>query len=103
METTGLFVAIGHDPRSALVAGQIDLNPDGYVKVNHPATETNLPGVFACGDLVDRRYRHAITAAETGCAVSLDAEHFLAARGLGTHGNRRLRRGLAHAQLRARP
>ncbi|WP_256921981.1 thioredoxin-disulfide reductase [Leifsonia sp. NCR5] len=85
LDATGLFVAIGHDPRSALVAGQIDLDPDGYVKVKHPTTETNLPGVFACGDLVDRRYRQAITAAGTGCAAALDAEHFLAAHGLGTH------------------
>jgi thioredoxin reductase (NADPH) len=85
LDATGLFVAIGHDPRSALVAGQIDLDADGYVKVQHPTTETNLPGVFACGDLVDRRYRQAITAAGTGCAAALDAEHYLAAHGLGTH------------------
>jgi thioredoxin reductase (NADPH) len=85
LDATGLFVAIGHDPRSALVAGQIDLDADGYVIVQHPTTETNLPGVFACGDLVDRRYRQAITAAGTGCAAALDAEHYLAAHGLGTH------------------
>ncbi|TAM67801.1 MAG: thioredoxin-disulfide reductase [Microbacteriaceae bacterium] len=85
LDATGLFIAIGHDPRSALVAGQVDLDPDGYVKVNHPTTETNLPGVFACGDLVDRRYRQAITAAGTGCSAALDAEHYLAAHGLGTH------------------
>ncbi|GAB3584597.1 thioredoxin-disulfide reductase [Leifsonia lichenia] len=85
LDATGLFVAIGHDPRSALVAGQIELDPEGYVKVKHPTTETNLAGVFACGDLVDRRYRQAITAAGTGCAAALDAEHFLAAHGLGTH------------------
>ncbi|XHC90724.1 thioredoxin-disulfide reductase (plasmid) [Leifsonia sp. P73] len=84
LDATGLFIAIGHDPRSALVAGQVDLDPDGYVKVKHPTTETNLPGVFACGDLVDRRYRQAITAAGTGCSAALDAEHYLAAHGLGT-------------------
>ena len=80
LDATGLFVAIGHDPRSALVAGQIDLDPDGYVRVAHPTTATNLPGVFACGDLVDRRYRQAITAAGTGCAAALDAQHYLAGR-----------------------
>lgn len=80
LDVTGLFVAIGHDHRSALVAGQIDLDPDGYVKVAHPTTATNLPGVFACGDLVDRRYRQAITAAGTGCAAALDAQHYLAGR-----------------------
>jgi thioredoxin reductase (NADPH) len=80
LDATGLFVAIGHDPRSALVAGQINLDPDGYVKVAHPTTATNLPGVFACGDLVDRRYRQAITAAGTGCAAALDAQHYLAGR-----------------------
>jgi thioredoxin reductase (NADPH) len=80
LDATGLFVAIGHDPRSALVAGQIDLDPDGYVKVAHPTTATNLAGVFACGDLVDRRYRQAITAAGTGCAAALDAQHYLAGR-----------------------
>lgn len=57
LEATGLFIAIGHDPRSELVAGQLNLDADGYVLVNHPGTDTNLPGVFACGDLVDRRYR----------------------------------------------
>lgn len=80
LDATGLFVAIGHDPRSALVEDQIDLDPDGYVKVKHPTTETNLAGVFACGDLVDRRYRQAITAAGTGCAAALDAQHYLAGR-----------------------
>lgn len=85
LDATGLFIAIGHDPRSDLVAGQVDLDTDGYVKVEHPTTQTNLAGVFACGDLVDRRYRQAITAAGTGCAAALDAEHYLAAHGLGTH------------------
>ncbi|MFF2388985.1 thioredoxin-disulfide reductase [Agromyces sp. NPDC058104] len=75
---TGLFVAIGHDPRSELVQGQVDVDDDGYVLVASPTTQTNLPGVFACGDLVDRRYRQAITAAGSGCAAALDAQHYLA-------------------------
>ena len=84
LDATGLFIAIGHDPRSQLVAGQVQLDDDGYVQVAHPSTHTNLDGVFACGDLVDKRYRQAITAAGTGCAAALDAEHFLAERGLAT-------------------
>jgi thioredoxin reductase (NADPH) len=75
---TGLFIAIGHDPRSELLEGQVDLDDDGYVVVSHPATETNLTGVFACGDLVDHHYRQAVTAAGTGCAAALDAERYLA-------------------------
>ncbi|GAA1761153.1 thioredoxin-disulfide reductase [Agromyces humatus] len=82
LAATGLFIAIGHDPRSELVAGQVDLDPVGYVVVEHPSTRTNLDGVFACGDLVDKRYRQAITAAGTGCAAALDAEHYLAENGL---------------------
>lgn len=82
LDATGLFIAIGHDPRSELVAGQVDVDVEGYVLVEHPSTRTNLEGVFACGDLVDKRYRQAITAAGTGCAAALDAEHFLAERGL---------------------
>ncbi|MGO0577946.1 thioredoxin-disulfide reductase [Ornithinimicrobium panacihumi] len=78
LPVTGVFVAIGHDPRSELLTGQVDLDDDGYVQVVHPSTATNLPGVFAAGDLVDRRYRQAITAAGTGCAAALDAQHFLA-------------------------
>ncbi|WP_168625793.1 MULTISPECIES: thioredoxin-disulfide reductase [unclassified Cryobacterium] len=80
LDVSGLFVAVGHDPRSDLVAGQVDLDADRFVLVNHPTTATNLPGVFACGDLVDRRYRQAITAAGTGCAAALDAERYLADR-----------------------
>jgi thioredoxin reductase (NADPH) len=78
LPATGLFIAIGHDPRSELIKGQIDLDDDGYVVVRHPTTETNLPGVFAAGDLVDHHYRQAITAAGTGCAAALDAERYLA-------------------------
>ena len=75
---TGLFVAIGHLPRSELVVGQIDLNAEGYVNVIGRSTNTNIPGVFACGDLVDFTYRQAITAAGSGCQAALDAERFLA-------------------------
>jgi thioredoxin reductase (NADPH) len=78
LDVTGMFVAIGHDPRSELVRGQVDLDDEGYVVVAAPSTLTNLPGVFACGDLVDHTYRQAITAAGTGCAAALDAEHHLA-------------------------
>ena len=75
---TGLFVAIGHTPRSELLVGQIDLDSEGYVKVEEGSTRTNLSGVFASGDLVDHTYRQAITAAGSGCAAALDAEKFLA-------------------------
>jgi thioredoxin reductase (NADPH) len=79
LPATGLFIAIGHDPRSDLVKGQVDLDDEGYVLVKDNSTNTNLPGVFAAGDLVDHTYRQAVTAAGTGCAAALDAERNLAA------------------------
>jgi thioredoxin reductase (NADPH) len=76
-EFTGLFIAIGHLPRSELVKGEVKLNGEGYVEVEGRSTRTNLKGVFACGDLVDHTYRQAITAAGSGCQAALDAERFL--------------------------
>ncbi|WP_377639388.1 thioredoxin-disulfide reductase [Oryzobacter terrae] len=78
LPVTGLFIAIGHDPRNELVQGVVDLDDEGYVLVEGRTTNTNVPGVFACGDLVDHTYRQAITAAGSGCAAALDAERFLA-------------------------
>ena len=79
LAVTGLFIAIGHDPRSELVKGQVELDDEGYVLVDAHSTRTNIHGVFAAGDLVDHTYRQAITAAGTGCAAALDAERWLAA------------------------
>ena len=77
MQVGGLFVAIGHTPRSTIVRGRLEVDPDGYVVVDWPTTKTQVSGVFACGDLVDRNYRQAVTAAGTGCAAALDAERYL--------------------------
>jgi thioredoxin reductase (NADPH) len=77
LDVGGVFVAIGHDPRNELIKGQVTLDGEGYVVVDAPHTRTNVPGVFACGDLVDHTYRQAITAAGSGCAAALDVEHYL--------------------------
>ncbi|MEW1644437.1 MULTISPECIES: thioredoxin-disulfide reductase [unclassified Streptomyces] len=79
LAVTGLFIAIGHDPRTELFKGQLELDGEGYLKVEAPSTRTNLTGVFGAGDVVDHTYRQAITAAGTGCSAALDAERFLSA------------------------
>ncbi|KAB3519167.1 thioredoxin-disulfide reductase [Corynebacterium sp. zg254] len=81
VEMDAMFVAIGHDPRTSVFDGQVDLQDNGYVKVDEPSTRTNVPGVFAAGDLVDSHYQQAITAAGSGCRAALDAEHYLASLG----------------------
>ncbi|MFE5208867.1 thioredoxin-disulfide reductase [Streptomyces sp. NPDC056600] len=78
LAVTGLFIAIGHDPRTELFKGQLELDDEGYLKVDAPSTRTNVTGVFGAGDVVDHTYRQAITAAGTGCSAALDAERYLA-------------------------
>jgi thioredoxin reductase (NADPH) len=82
LNVTGLFIAIGHEPRSDLFAGQLDRDSEGYLLVEAPGTKTKIAGVFASGDVVDHVYRQAVTAAGTGCAAALDAEHWLQEEGL---------------------
>jgi thioredoxin reductase (NADPH) len=79
LEISGLFIAIGSDPRVGLVQGKLELSEDHFIKVDGRSSKTSIPGVFACGDVIDPTYRQAITAAGSGCVAALDAEHFLTA------------------------
>jgi thioredoxin reductase (NADPH) len=79
LPVTGVFIAVGHDPRNELITDEVHLDAEGYVLVQGRGTATNVPGVFAAGDLVDHTYRQAVTAAGSGCAAALDAERYLAA------------------------
>ena len=79
LEISGLFIAIGSDPRVGLVQGKLDLSEDHFIKVEGRSSKTSIPGVFACGDVIDPTYRQAITAAGSGCVAALDAEHYLTA------------------------
>jgi thioredoxin reductase (NADPH) len=88
LDVTGIFIAIGHDPRSELVRGQVDTDAEGYVLVNALSTATSVAGVFAAGDLVDRTYRQAVTAAGTGCSAAIDAERWLAEHAIDPRGQR---------------
>ncbi|WP_413319078.1 thioredoxin-disulfide reductase [Agrococcus sp. 1P02AA] len=88
LPVSGAFIAIGHDPRSELVAGEVTTDAEGYVVVDHPSTRTSIAGVFAAGDLVDHTYRQAITAAGTGCAAAQDAQHYLTTLELAAAGQR---------------
>ncbi|MFP3802220.1 NAD(P)/FAD-dependent oxidoreductase, partial [Paraburkholderia sp. SIMBA_027] len=78
LPVTGVFVAIGNDPRTDLVRGKVALTPEGTIAVDGRSSRTNIPGVFAAGDVIDPTYRQAITASGSGCVAALDVEHFLA-------------------------